>query len=103
LHPGVDRDRIDAIVDKGQSSDSDGYSGFEATGLEETLRAHDVDRVHVAGLALDYCVRATALDARRAGFAVTLHRSATRAVDAAPGDGERAVEEMRAAGVEIVD
>jgi nicotinamidase/pyrazinamidase len=103
LHPGVERSRIDTIVDKGQSVDSDGYSGFEATGLERTLRAHGVDRVHIAGLALDYCVRATALDARRAGFAVTLHRSATRAVEATPGDGERAVAEMRAAGVEIVD
>jgi nicotinamidase/pyrazinamidase len=56
----------------------------------------------VAGLALDYCVRATALDARRAGFDVIVHLDATRPVDVQPGDGERAVEELRAAGVEVV-
>jgi nicotinamidase/pyrazinamidase len=66
------------------------------------LREHDVDRVHVAGLALDYCVRATALDARRAGFGVVLHTDATRPVEAQPGDGERAIAELREAGVEIV-
>ena len=59
--------------------------------------------VDVAGLALDYCVKATALDARRAGFDVTVHRGATRAVEVSPGDGERAVAELRAAGVEVVD
>jgi nicotinamidase/pyrazinamidase len=56
----------------------------------------------VAGLALDYCVKATALDAKRAGFDVVLHKDATRPVDVTPGDGERAVDELRAAGVEVV-
>jgi nicotinamidase/pyrazinamidase len=102
LHPGVDRSRVDAIVDKGQAPDREGYSGFEATELERLLREHGVDAVDVAGLALDYCVKATALDARRAGLAVTVHRDATRAVEVHPGDGERAVEELRAAGVEVV-
>jgi nicotinamidase/pyrazinamidase len=103
LHPGVDRAAIDAVVDKGQTSHTEGYSGFEATGLERLLREQGVDRVHVAGLALDYCVRATALDARRAGFDVVLHADATRAVDVHPGDGERAIEELRQAGVRVVD
>jgi nicotinamidase/pyrazinamidase len=103
LHPRLDRARIDAVVDKGQASDREGYSGFEDTQLEELLRERGVDTVHVAGLALDYCVRATALDARRAGFDVVLHRQATRPVDAAPGDGERAVRELREAGVTIAD
>lgn len=104
LHPDVDVDLIDAIVDKGRDVDSDGYSGFGPdTGLEELLRARGVDEVHVVGLALDYCVKATALDARRAGFDVVVHRGATRAVDVARGDGERAVEELRAAGVSVVD
>jgi nicotinamidase/pyrazinamidase len=62
-----------------------------------------VDTVHVAGLALDYCVKATALDAKRAGFDVIVHRDATRAVDVEPGDGDRAVQELRAAGVRVVD
>jgi nicotinamidase/pyrazinamidase len=103
LHPGVDRDQVDAVVDKGQARDTEGYSGFEATGLEELLRSRGVDTVDVVGLALDYCVRATALDARRAGFQVVVHRDATRAVEVSPGDGERAVEELRGAGVEVVD
>jgi nicotinamidase/pyrazinamidase len=102
LHPGIDRGLIDLIVDKGQSRDTEGYSGFEGTGLEALLRSHGVDRVEVAGLALDYCVRATALDARHAGFNVIVHRDATRAVEVAPGDGERAVAELRAA-VDVVD
>jgi nicotinamidase/pyrazinamidase len=103
LHPGIDRALVDVVVDKGQARDREGYSGFEGTELERLLREHDVDTVDVAGLALDYCVKATALDARRAGFGVTVHRSATRAVEVQPGDGERAVEELRAAGVEVVD
>ncbi|HLY50270.1 MAG TPA: nicotinamidase [Solirubrobacteraceae bacterium] len=103
LHPGLHSSEIDAIVDAGQGREDDGYSGFEKTDLEQLLRGRSVDRVHVAGLALDYCVRATALDARRAGFEVVLHRDATRAINAEPGDDERTLEELRAAGVEVVD
>ncbi len=103
LHRGVDSEQIDVIVDKGQARDLEGYSGFEDTKLERLLREHDVDTVHVAGLALDYCVKATALDAKRAGFDVIVHRDATRAVEVEPGDGDRAVQELRAAGVKVVD
>jgi nicotinamidase/pyrazinamidase len=103
LNSGLDSRRIDLIVDKGQTRDREGYSGFEDTELESLLRERDVDTVHVTGLALDYCVKATALDAKRAGFDVVVHRGATRAVNAEPGDGDRAVDELRAAGVRIVD
>jgi nicotinamidase/pyrazinamidase len=103
LHPGIERDAIDVVIDKGQARDTEGYSGFEGTGLAEVLRSRGVDTVDVAGLALDYCVRATALDAKRAGFDVVVHRGATRAVEVAPGDGDRAVEELRAAGISVVD
>ena len=103
LHAGIDRGRIAAVLDKGQVRDREGYSGFEGTELERLLREHDVEAVDIAGLALDYCVKATALDARRAGFDVTVHRGATRAVEVQDGDGARAVEELRAAGVEVVD
>jgi nicotinamidase/pyrazinamidase len=102
LHSGVDLGQVDAVVDKGQSDDTEGYSGFERTELERILREHDVDRAHVAGLALDYCVKATALDARRAGFDVTVHTDATRPVEVQPRDGERAIAELRDAGVQIV-
>jgi nicotinamidase/pyrazinamidase len=103
LHPLIDQDQIDVVLDKGQSRDTEGYSAFEGTGLEELLRSRGVDTIDVAGLALDYCVRATALDAKRAGFDVVVHAGATRAVDVEPGDGDRAVEELRAAGVSVVD
>jgi nicotinamidase/pyrazinamidase len=103
LHAGIDADLIDAVVDKGQAPDREGYSGFEGTDLLRLLREHEVDAVDVVGLALDYCVKATALDARQAGLSVTVHRDATRPVEVQPGDGERAVAELRAAGVEVVD
>jgi nicotinamidase/pyrazinamidase len=103
LRAGLDVGEIDIVLDKGQTPDRDGYSGFEDTGLEALLREHGVETVHVVGLALDYCVRATALDARRAGLDVVVHRAATRPVDAAPGDGERAVRELVDAGVRVVD
>jgi nicotinamidase/pyrazinamidase len=103
IHDRVDAGEIDVLVDKGRAPDTEGYSGFDDTDLERLLRDTGVDTVNVAGLALDYCVKATALDAARAGFDVVVHRGATRAVDVHPGDGERAVRELVAAGVEVVD
>jgi nicotinamidase/pyrazinamidase len=103
LHPKLHSSQVDAIVDKGREAGDEGYSGFAGTRLEQLLREQGVDRVHVTGLALDYCVRATALDARRAGFDVVLHRASTRAINADAGDEERTLEELREEGVEIVD
>jgi nicotinamidase/pyrazinamidase len=101
LHPALDAERIDEIVDKGQDPSTEGYSGFEDTRLEALLRQHDVDRVTVAGLATDYCVKNTALDALRAGFHVTVDTTASRGVDVRPGDSERALEELREAGAAL--
>src|SRR4051794_27116762 len=98
LHSGLDRSRLDAIVDKGQDAEADGYSGFEATLLEELLRARGVDHVTIGGIATDYCVKNTALDALRLGFGVTVDRDAVRGVEVSPGDSERALDEIRAAG-----
>lgn len=103
LHPALESERFDAVLDKGGDRDVEGYSGFEGTDLERVLHEHHVDRVHVAGLALDYCVRATALDARRKGFDVVVHLGATRAIDAQPGDADRTIEELRRAGVQVAD
>src|SRR5262245_49835364 len=72
LHPALDAARVDVVLDKGQDPDTEGYSGFDGTGLADLLRERGIDRVTVAGLATDYCVRATALDALAEGFAVTL-------------------------------
>jgi len=97
-------------VRKGANGE-DGYSGFtmrdpitgdEApTELDGLLRERRIERVVVCGLATDYCVKATALDAVRLGYEVELLGAAVAAVDLEPGDGERALEEMRAAGVVI--
>jgi nicotinamidase/pyrazinamidase len=103
LHPGIAALALDAVIDKGSARDREGYSAFEGTALAELLRSRGVSRVDVTGLALDYCVKATALDARRAGFEVVVHRAATRPVDVRPGDGERAVQELRAAGVTVLE
>lgn len=102
LHPDLDADMVDLIVDKGQAPDREGYSGFEATGLEEVLRERGIDEVTVVGLATDYCVKHTALDAARAGFAVRVDTSATRGVDVEPGDSDRALDELRTAGASVL-
>jgi nicotinamidase/pyrazinamidase len=101
LHAQLDTDRVDAIINAGREPEHEGYSGFEHTELDRLLRDQEVDTVHVAGLALDYCVKETALDARRAGFGVVLHRDATRAINVQPGDDQRTIDELRAAGVRI--
>jgi len=98
LHEALDRSKVDVIVDKGQSADTDGYSGFEGTNLEHVLKEKGITNVTVVGLATDYCVKNTALDALRAGFQVTVDTTATRGVDVEPGDSERALAEVRAAG-----
>jgi len=89
----------------------DGYSGFtmahpttretSSTGLEELLRAHDITRVVVLGLATDYCVKETALDGVRLGFATTVVLDGIRPVEVEPGDGQKAVDAMAEAGVTL--
>jgi nicotinamidase/pyrazinamidase len=101
LHPSLDRSKIDVVVDAGYRPELEGYSGFEETDLERELREHGIDSVTVVGLATDYCVRATALDALREGFRVTIDTAGVRGIDVQPGDSERALEEMRAAGASI--
>jgi nicotinamidase/pyrazinamidase len=102
LHPALDRAQLDAVIDKGQRADTDGYSAFESDELRELLREHGIDALTVVGLATDYCVLNTARDALAAGLAVTVDRSAVRAVDAAPGDGERALAELERLGARVV-
>ena len=101
LHPDLDTGPIDAIVDKGQDPGTDGYSGFDATGLAERLRGEGIDELTIVGLATDYCVKNTALDALREGFAVRVDPAAVRGVEVDAGDSERALEELRAAGATV--
>jgi nicotinamidase/pyrazinamidase len=101
LHPALDRDRLHVVVDKGHNPDTEGYSGFDETELERLLRERGIDKVTVVGLATDYCVKNTALDALRSGFEVTVDAEGVRGVDVNEGDSERALEELRAAGAQV--
>ena len=98
FHPALDRAPIGHLVSKGTDPDSEAYSAFSGTDLEAWLRDHGVRRLFVAGLATDYCVRQSVLDARAAGFDVVVLEDCVGAVDVQPGDGERALQEMEAAG-----
>jgi nicotinamidase/pyrazinamidase len=101
LEASLPRERIDVVVDAGFRPELEGYSGFEETQLEQVLREHDVERVTVVGLATDYCVRHTALDALRHGFDVVVDTAGIRGIDAQPGDAERALDELAAAGASM--
>ena len=110
LHQALDAGASELRIRKGTGGE-DGYSGFTMadpvsgekapTGLEALLREAGIRRVVVAGLATDYCVKATALDAAALGFAPTVLRAGIRAVDLQPGDGDRAIADMEAAGVAL--
>jgi nicotinamidase/pyrazinamidase len=102
LHPSLDRATVDVIVDKAQDPNTQGYSSFHGGNLAEVLRARGVDRVFVAGLATDYCVKNTVLDARREGLDVTVVEDAIRGIDVSAGDSERALEEMQRAGADLI-
>lgn len=97
----IDDPRI-TIISKGSDESADGYSGFDGTNLARLLREKGVAEVWIGGLATDYCVKHTVLDARLEGFAVKALADAMRAVNVKPTDGARAIEEMKAAGAEIV-
>ena len=90
------------VISKGLG-DTDCYSAFDETDLAAQLRDEGVEEVVVGGLATDYCVKNTVLDALKHGFKVKALKNAMRAVDVNPGDGERAIAEMRTAGAEIVN
>ncbi len=106
--PGLETKGIERIFFKGTDPGVDSYSGLfdnghrHSTGLAEYLRGRGVTAVSVCGLATDYCVKFTALDALREGFAVTLLENACRGVNLSPGDVEAAVVEMREAGITVI-
>ena len=100
------------IVRKGTGGE-DGYSGFSVrdpetdaqsdTAMESILRRHNIQIVDVVGIATDYCVKETALDAQTRGFRTAVHRSCMKGVDLEPGDSDAAIEAMIAAGVAVRD
>lgn len=98
FHPALDMASVQKVVDTGYEPDLEGYSAFEKTDLAKLLRERGITKVTVVGLATDYCVKHTALDALREGFKVEIDTDAMRAVNVTPGDDQRAIEEMLAAG-----
>jgi nicotinamidase/pyrazinamidase len=108
FHPALRTDLIRKVFKKGTDPRIDSYSGFfdndhaSATGLAIYLREAGVEEVWVCGLATDYCVKATALDALGEGFATVVYAPACRAVELSAGDGEAALAELEAAGCEVV-
>ncbi len=102
FHPQLKDDPRIHVISKGLG-DTDCYSAFDETDLVSQLRKEGVEEVLVGGLATDYCVKNTVLDARKHGFKVKALQNAMRAVELNPGDGERAIEEMKAAGAQIVN
>jgi nicotinamidase/pyrazinamidase len=96
--PGLALPRDVVVISKATTPDADAYSAFQGTDLAQRLRKQGVKRLLVGGLATDYCVLNTVLDARKEGFEVLLLADAIRAVDVKPGDGERAERDMRSAG-----
>ncbi len=108
FHPELDVSGLDAVFRKGQDPAVDSYSGFfdngrlHATGLGEWLHARGATQLYLCGLATDYCVKWTALDARGLGFDSYVIADATRGVNLAPGDSELAFAEMQVAGVGVI-
>jgi len=106
---GVHLEKVDKIFQKGTDPEIDSYSGFfdnghlKATGLGDYLKEKGVNKVVVAGLAADFCVKFTALDAVELGFETAVVKDATRAVNLQEGDFEKALEEMREKGVKIIN
>lgn len=108
FHPALKLPPDTVIVSAGMGPDEDGYSGFlgvddRGAKLVELLRQRGIERIFVGGLATDYCVKHTVLDALKEGFEVVLLEKAVRGVDLQPGDSDRAIEEMLRAGAEKID
>ena len=106
FHPDLRLPPEVVVVSTGTDPDEDGYSAFDGRDdagrlLARMLADRGIRRVYVGGLATDYCVKHSVLDAIEAGFEVVLIQDAVRGVDVQPGDSERAVEEMRAAGATL--
>lgn len=101
FHPGLRIPPGSVIISKGDKPTAEAYSGFQGTDLELRLRRMGVDEVFLGGLTTDYCVRESVIDARRAGFQVDVLEDCVRAVDAKPGDGAKALADMRKAGAKL--
>lgn len=98
FHPDIQIPHNAVIISKGERVEDDSYSEFEATNLELYLKRKRIRRVLIGGLATDYCVKNTVLDARRLGFETYLLTDAIQGINVKRGDSERAIQEMKRAG-----
>ncbi|MGE4550079.1 MAG: isochorismatase family protein, partial [Opitutales bacterium] len=103
FHPDLEVDDGMTVISKATEREGDAYSGFQGTDLGAQLVAAGKSEVLVCGLATDYCVKATALDAVAAGLTTTVLTDAIRGVEVQPGDTQRALDELRAAGAKLAD
>lgn len=108
FHKDLNREKVDHIIQKGKNIDFDSYSSFQdnnhftKTGLDDYLKYHDIQLLEVVGLALDYCVKFTCLDAAQLGYVTCLHFNGTRAVNVKPENGKDAIYEMLQNSVTIL-
>jgi len=104
FYPGLKMGRIDKIVSKGTGNKDDGYSAFETKELNlvKFLKSNHINEICFTGLATEYCVKASALDAVRSGFKTMVIKDAVRGINIHPGDIERAISEMKAAGIKFI-
>ena len=102
FHPALAMERVAHVISKATRPEEENYSDFQGTDLANLLRKRGIRRVFVGGLATDYCVKATALDAVKHGFETTVLEDAIRGVEVQPGDSARALEEMKRAGIRLL-
>ncbi|MCB1157013.1 MAG: bifunctional nicotinamidase/pyrazinamidase [Leptospiraceae bacterium] len=108
FHKDLRIEKIQKVFPKGQEKTVDSYSGFfdngkrKATGMHEYLKENGVKKIFVCGLALDFCVKFTAVDAKELGYDTYLIEDACRAVNLSPGDDKKAIEDMKALGIHCI-
>lgn len=108
FHPDLDLSKVTHIIQKGKNPDIDSYSGFQdnnhflKTGLDDFLKYHDIQLVEIVGLALDYCVKFTCLDAAQNGYITCLHFNGTRAVNVKPENGRDTIYQLLENGVTVL-
>ena len=103
FHSLLDSHFFDKIISKGTDESSEAYSGFQGTELATVLKENGIKKVYLCGLATDYCVLATALDAREEGLKVMLISDCVKSADIHEGDGHKAIQEMIKSGCDILD
>ncbi len=108
FHPDLNREKVTHVIQKGKNVEIDSYSGFQdnnhfmKTGLEDYLKYHDIQLVEIVGLALDYCVKFTAIDAFNAGFITCLHFNGTKAVNVKPDNAKNTIYDLVEKGITIL-